>query len=218
MKVVIYKRGQRIGAHGCRFVREVDRRPNPNGGYRRRAEFRCRCGALFCADISNVKCGAVRSCGCLVVESIYKRCTKHGESPAGGGTRLYRFWQSMKDRCLNPRSSSFRHYGGRGITVHEPWANSFWRFRKWFVKTTGELNIPPGRSMDRVDNDGPYAPGNLRLATLAEQANNRRNNHYLMFQGRKMTLAQVARAVGMRAGTLWSRLMIQKKTLEEAVK
>jgi hypothetical protein len=211
-----YKAGEPLGDYGCVFVREVDRKVSKAGNVRRCAEFRCRCRKVFTAAIGNVTSGQVRSCGCLKVKAVLARCRTHGCSPASGGSKLYRFWQSMKDRCLNPRSVSYRHYGGRGIAMHAPWATDFKTFRRWFKRTFNRDEIPADRSMDRVDNGGPYAPGNLRLATLEEQANNKRNNHYLVFQGKRMTLAQVARSVGMKRGTLWRRLMIGQQNLEEA--
>ena len=213
-----YKKNQPLGSYGCRFVEEVDRRVSAAGNARRCARFKCPCGALFVASIGNVTSGQVRSCGCLKVAAVLRRCTTHGHSPASGGTQLYRFWQSMKDRCLNPRSRSYRHYGGRGIEMHDPWVEDFWKFRRWFKQRFDVDDIPRDLSMDRIDNDGPYAPGNLRLATREEQANNRRNNHYLLFQGRKMTLAQVARAVGMKPGTLWRRLAVKQQSVEDATK
>ena len=202
----------------CSFVRELDPVISARGNKSRVAEWRCGCGNIFKASIGNVTSGQVKSCGCKKTAAVIKRCTKHGHSPDGGGTKLYRFWQSMKERCLNPKSTSYGRYGGRGIKMYSEWQGSFENFSEYFTNHFGLDDIPSGLSMDRRDNDGDYAPGNIRLATLTVQANNRRNNRIVTYQGKNLTVAQLSRLVGVKSSTIRARLDIQFKTVEEAVK
>ena len=93
--------------------------------------------------------------------------THHGHSRRGQRTATYETWRSMRQRCWNPRHLHFAEYGGRGITIDERW----WTFRG-FLADMGER--PAGTTLDRLDKDGPYAPGNCRWATPSEQNRNRR--------------------------------------------
>jgi hypothetical protein len=107
------------------------------------------------------------------------RRVKHGASKS----RLYRIWAGMKERCRNPKCKAYRYYGGRGITVCERWLKSF----EDFAADVGEP--PEGTSIDRINNDGNYEPGNVRWATMKTQAGNRSNNVTLTAFGETKILA-----------------------------
>jgi hypothetical protein len=122
----------------------------------------------------------------------------------------YRTWQSMRNRCLNPKNKEYPRYGGRGIAVCERW-NNF----ELFLEDMGER--PPDTSLDRVDNDGPYSPENCRWTDQVTQANNRRSNVRISFNGETRTLSDWARFTGIPYTVLHDRLVKLGWTTEQAL-
>ncbi len=125
---------------------------------------RCECGTEVTVRGVNLRNGNSKSCGCLKIDRVRETHTTHGRSRSA----LHRRWTSMKSRCHNPNDPRYADYGGRGIYVCEEWRDSFEVFRR----DVGEP--PPGMSLDRTDNDGPYAPWNVRWATRSQQQANKR--------------------------------------------
>jgi hypothetical protein len=126
---------------------------------------RCDCGQVRVIVGRYLRDGAVHSCGCYRRERIARVNFRHGMR----NTPEYHAWHSMKDRCTNPRHRAWRNYGGRGITVCLEWLASF----EAFIAHVGS-RPSPDHSLDRIDNNGGYGPGNVRWATLSQQMRNRR--------------------------------------------
>ncbi|MFD1274885.1 hypothetical protein [Streptomyces kaempferi] len=125
---------------------------------------RCDCATEKTVRISTLGTSA-RSCGCLRNETASARARTHGMRK----TSEYAIWTSMKQRCHNPAHQHYEDYGGRGITVCQRWQDSFEAF-------FGDIGPRPSadHTLDRVDNDRGYEPGNVQWRTRREQAQNRR--------------------------------------------
>jgi hypothetical protein len=95
----------------------------------------------------------------------------------------------MKQRCYNENHSSYKRYGGRGITVCDEWKNDFVEFRNWAINN----GYKDGLTLDRINNNGDYEPSNCRWATLLEQANNKSNNRYITYDGETKTYSEWCR-------------------------
>lgn len=113
---------------------------------------------------------------------------------------LRNIYTGMMHRCANPNSPSFRHYGARGITVCERWRNSF----EAFAADMGP-RPSPNHSLDRINNDGNYEPGNCRWATWLEQARNRRRGKVEAPPGH-VSLGEAAAITGLSLTAVWRRV------------
>ncbi len=112
----------------------------------------------------------------------------------------YTAWTNMKQRCENPQSEGYPRYGARGITVCERW-----HVFEAFLEDMGRKPSPE-HSIERIDNDGHYAPDNCRWATRLEQGMNKRNNHWVTHEGVTLHLAEWARQAGVSVDTFWRRI------------
>lgn len=112
----------------------------------------------------------------------------------------YQSWVAMKTRCENPNATGYDRYGGRGIGVFDMWQASF----ECFYADMGPR--PPGTSLERLDRDGDYEPGNCVWATSREQARNRKSNRILTVDGVSKTMAEWAEQAGITRHCLYQRL------------
>lgn len=155
----------------------------------------CMCGSVTMKPRRELLRGEAVACRCLGRRAHDIAVTTHGLY----GSPTYGSWQSMKRRCHAPTDAGWLRYGGRGITVCERWQD--------FNNFLSDMGVrPPGKSLDRIDNDGNYEPGNCRWATVAQQCNNRRTCHMVIYQGQRMTIRQAASLAGIKYFTFFYRI------------
>ena len=169
MKQINYFNGQILG-NNIKFLNEVERKRK----IYKRANFLCHCGVKFECDVSAIKSLNTKSCGCLnTPEQSRKRETTHGMY----GTVLYKKWISIKERCYRVKADNYHKYGGRGIKICDQWKNDFLAFYNYVIKLENfnekllKKNI---LSIDRIENNSHYMPGNLRITTWHIQSTNKR--------------------------------------------
>lgn len=168
----------------------------------------CSCGNMTEVFGSNLSRIHTTSCGCLHSETTSNRNSTHGMT----NTTEFGIWQSMKQRCYDENCEAYKDYGGRGVVVCDRWRNSFEDF---FL----DVGLRPSskHSLDRhPNNDGNYEPTNFRWATKRQQAQNRRDNVVVEYNGEKMALAEFASRFDIKGTSIYSH--IKKKTLEEILK
>jgi hypothetical protein len=160
----------------------------------------CQCGARIVVSGNSLKRGNTTSCGCRHAEiknAIGDKCRTHGMCR----TPEYASWCSMKDRCNNPNNDDYAHYGGRGIRICDRWNDSF----EAFIADIGHKPFPRA-TVDRIQVNGNYEPGNCRWATQAEQTRNKRNNRRLTFNGVTRTLSEWEALLGFKRGVIDGRI------------
>jgi hypothetical protein len=159
------------------------------------------CVCRYCSGTSVRRASDVlrkdfRGCDCVYEETVRDRMWKYGYPPPAGKIRkripievvkMQAEWRTMISRCHDPKSRDYPGWGGRGIIVCERWRNSF----KAFLEDNGVK--PLEMTLDRTDNNGPYAPENCRWSTQEDQIENRRNTIFIEYQGDRLTLAKLAK-------------------------
>jgi hypothetical protein len=158
----------------------------------------CDCGKEFETSYSYMKLAlanngrfACRSCRPQNLSTVEDPCKSRPE---------YVVWANMKNRCSNENYEKRHRYGGRGIKVCERWEKSFWDFLADMGERPG-----PDYSLDRIDNDGDYEPGNCRWATLEEQANNKSTSLMVTYLGDTKSLPNWCRELNLPYKTIVAR-------------
>jgi hypothetical protein len=146
---------------------------------RTRTDWRCQCacdGKIVWRQADALIQGQSDSCGCLrekrvlaKIDRAHKAAGAHNRTHGMSQSRLYRRWAAMMDRCYNPASVVFKYYGGRGITVYQPW-HKFEGFRDWAFANGYSEDL----TLDRIDPNGNYEPSNCRFVTQKQQTRNTR--------------------------------------------
>lgn len=171
---------------GMRFGRliAVERAGVQNAGKRGSKTLwlcKCDCGKEKIVLRNSLVCGQTKSCGCLEKEVKKTMHLKHGMAK----TRLWKIWCGIKDRCNRPNNRDYPRYGGRGISMCDEWKDDFQAFHDWAIENGYRDDL----TIDRIDNNGNYEPGNCRWVTRKEQTRNRNNTI-------KIPLAEIAEIEG----------------------
>ncbi len=194
---------------GQRFGRYLVLAEAPNQGSNVRWLCRCDCGNLRMVQAGALREGTSTSCGCYSREAKSKTHTKHGCGVQR--TPEYLAWVNMKARCRRKTHPGYGRYGGRGIKVCERWLTSFNNFLADMGQRPSEQH-----SLDRINNNGDYEPGNCRWATIIEQQNNLRSNVPVEFNGAiYSSISALARALGVERSRIGRNKSLRLQTVPE---
>lgn len=167
-------------------------------------ECECDCGNKTYRTTSKLIRGEIKSCGCL----------KRNFPIKIKGSRLYQIWSGMKGRCNNPKNREYTDYGGRGIKICNEWNENSYNFYTWAIANGYRDDL----TLDRIDVNGNYEPSNCRWATWKEQANNRRNNNLIEYNGEKHNLQEWIEIlpINISHSVLWGRIYKYNWDIEKA--
>jgi hypothetical protein len=155
--------------------------------------FECECGTQVAKKASDVKRGKTTSCS--------RVCTTGNPSKHP----LYQTWDGIKKRCYQENATGYKNYGGRGIKMCKQWKTSFWQF----VEDMGNKPFEAS-TIDRIDNSKDYSKDNCVWATKQQQAQNRRNNIYINYNGKTHTLYSICKELNITHSTTYWRLKKSK--------
>ena len=179
---------------------------------------RCECGNEKIIASHDLKHGTL-SCGCMLKENreSFKNKYRNGKKINAKNTRILRIYNHMKQRCYNSNNSSYKNYGGRGITICKEWLENYYEFEKWSLENGYEDTL----TIDRIDTNKGYSPKNCRWATYKQQANNERTNHILEIDGIKHTVQEWSEIYKIKPNTIIYRIKRGwnvKRAVKEPVK
>ena len=168
-----------------------------------KSELRGKQGEVFwncicdCSNTTNVRAGNLLSVGTISCGCVHKKAiTKHGMTK----TRTFKSWDSMKQRCLNPKAPDYEKYGGRGITICDRWLENFNNF-------LSDMGIrPENLTIDRIDVNGNYEPSNCRWATRSLQQRNKTNSFMIEWNGIVKCAADWSEMVGISSKIICERI------------
>ena len=167
----------------------------------------CDCGNTIIVQTTKLANGNTKSCGCLqrdFARSLpHDQMLTHGHARKDGMSSEYSTWRAMKNRCNNPKNIGYASYGGRGIKVCDRWAGSFENF-------LADMGSKPTakHTLDRIDNNGDYCPGNCRWVPSSVQSRNKRTTKMVTVRGQTVTQAdaRLLFAPNLSRGTYAARL------------
>jgi hypothetical protein len=192
-----YAVGDRIA-----YWKVIHRRSVPRGSGLATYFCRCVCGRARWLFVSNLNSGNTRSCGCRKAGVRSRASKKHGFSrtPSGRPNPLYCLYRMMIYRCENPKSKSYKNYGGRGIRVCVRWKRSF----PAFMRNVGKR---PSRrhTLERRNNDGHYSPGNVYWLLKSKQGHNTRQSVVIEYRGVRRTMKQWSKRLGIHYDAIRNR-------------
>jgi hypothetical protein len=168
----------------------------PSGQKATQWKCQCDCGNTAVVRAANMRTGRAQSCGCLHMEKLRLNFRTHGMTQ----TPEHISWKSMIQRCDYPRHNRYHLYGWRGIKIAPEW-REFARF----LADMGKRPTPQ-HSLDRIDPNGDYAPGNCRWATPKEQQRNKSNTIYVTWDGKRIPLIEAAERAGLFSSTVRRRI------------
>ena len=161
--------------------------------------FKCHCGNNVTKMLYGIKDNS--SCGCSLKEqrsNAGKKCKTHGSS----NKRLYHIWENMKQRCYNPKSHHYKHYGGKGILICDSWLNRFESFREWAENNGYQDNL----TIDRINLNENYNHENCRWITNFLQQANTSKTVIIEYNGERAHISEWARRIGINRSLLGRRL------------
>lgn len=194
----IVKSGDRFGI--LVIINEIQPHITPCGTVRRQFLCKCDCGNTVTRSLISLNRKGNHSCGCVDIERIGNLNKKYTDEQRN--SFLYSTWRGVRQRCLDPKSSHYKYYGEKGISLCDDWLNDYTKFYEWCMANGASEEL----TIDRIDVNGNYEPSNCRWVDAFVQANNKNQNRFIEYNGERLTIMQWSRKTGIKEATIRMRL------------